>query len=489
MTTDELLLKGASWVTEDFPSLFLAIFYSDMSLKSIRWYEFPMLTNPDLRVYKKFALLVSGVVILLFLAYVIGSMTALPGYGFLALELILGLCGAFLIFRRPLIGIALMFLLVPLGPFTQIFGERTAQLGIGVLLLGIYSLRVLTLHEKIKIDRILQLTFAFMLWGMTTSIWAYDPVMSLSWSFRIFQMLAMCILILNYCRREQQLDILTLSFVAGAIFTTIVAFLLGSKLGGTRLTPSYSGYYYDPNGFASTIGIGMILAFYHLYKTKYRLIKAILVLGIAVIMYAIIQAQSRGAWIAISGSLLMSFVLSIRDPKLIKRILVIIVVLIAIVISAYWLGIIDKAVVNRFETLHSGNLTTITSSRNILFNIGLEMIKDSFPIGVGFKNFELLTKHYGFPKAEVSHDAFMAVLAETGLIGFILFVGIFIYLFKNIFRIRDKVTRFICMWVLLCLVLVSLTLTNHYSPVFWFVIILVSLRAKLETQPVREITL
>lgn len=435
--------------------------------------------------------MVAGVLALLLLAYIIGWMAASEEYGYLSIAMVIGLFGAFLILKHPLFGLALMFFVVPLGPATRVIGgERTITFALAALLIGIYGARVLILHEKIKLDRVSKLACAFIGWGVITCLWAHDPVISLKYILRLIQLVAIYVLILNYCRSQRHLDVITLSFAAGAVVAATVAIFmratyLGSETASARSTLSED---FNPNYFSAMLVTGTILIFYHLYKTRYNVLRVFLVLSIIPVMYSIILSQSRTAWIALPTSLLISLILATKNLKLIKKALVIVTILIGVFTSAYYAGIIDEAIVKRYRTLTSGDNTTATSGRTEIWKVGLEMIRDTFPLGVGFKNYKVVFLEYApdakviIENPKVAHNVFLESLAETGLVGFILFMSIFIYLFRCIWHIGDPVTRLIQMWLFVSFVLISAVGTSLFRPWFWFVLVLVALAASLEKQ-------
>lgn len=424
-----------------------------------------------------------GIFAVMSLAWVIGGMIGVEDYGVLPLALVVGLLGALLIFRFPLIGMATICFLVPLGPTTRLIGgERALTLAVGGLLFGIFVSRVLVFREKIKLDYISKIVFAFILWGFLSALWAYDPARSFNYGIRLLQMLAIYVLFLNYCQDKRQLDILTLSFVGGALVSSVVAFFGGMTY---RTTQRISLSEFDPNNFALILCLSFILISYYFYRTRVAVFKLIFFLGAMIIGYTIIQAQSRGMWVAISLSLLISLLVAFKNSRLIKRGIFAVIILIAIVYSGYYFGVINEAVVHRFQTLISGDERTMTAGRSDIWKVGLEMVKGSFPLGVGLKNFEVAYNYYAnvtgvfsSKSSSDAHNTFLAVLAETGVVGFIIFITIFGYLFKRIWSIKDLTAYFVFLWLFLCFVIGNLSLTTHFSFYFWLIIVFISLRTR-----------
>lgn len=456
-----------------------------------------MLSNTKPETYKRTGILI-GLIVLVLSAYLLGSMAALPEeFGIIPLALVLGFFGALIILIRPFIGFALMFFLVPFGPVTRVIGgERAITLALAAALIGIYGSKVLILHEKIKFDRISVLASLFLGWSLVTSLWAYEPATSLSYVVRLGQMIALYVLVLNYCRSQRHLDILTLSFAAGAMVAAFWALFKGRYFVGRLLLSNE----FNINFFSAMLSTGMILMCYHYYRSTHRLLKVLLALGVLAVGISIVLVQSRGVWIGISASLLISIFVTTKNPRIIRNTIIIAAVLIGLVVAVYYSGLIkssvSESVSERFETLFSGDYEAATAGRTDIWTVGLEIVKDSFPLGVGFANFKIAYKHrvpritgFFIHSSGDPHNTFLGILAETGLVGFTLFMGIFVHLFRNIWHITDPVTRFILMWLLGSMTLMSLAKTNHFSPWFWFVLLIVALSANLERQTNQKVLL
>lgn len=449
-----------------------------------------MLENTNLRVYRRAAFLIFSALALLISAFIVGGIATSEKYWFLSPALVLGLFGAFIILKRPLLGFALIFFLTPLGPVTRLIGGgRTISFALAALLIGVYVAKLLVFREKIKLDRTSLLACAFLVWAVITSLWAYDSNLSLNYSLRLGQMIAIYILALNYCRSQKDLDVLTLSFAAGAAVAATVTIFKGSAFqnshtvtAGGRLSLSEQ---FNPNLYSAMLGMGLIFVFYHLYRTGNKLLKVLFLLSILIIGYSIIKAQSRAVWIAIPVSLSVSIILVTRNLKLIRNTIIAVTILAGLVASAYYAGIINKAIINRYETLFSGERGA-TAGRSEIWKVGLVILKDNFPLGVGFKNFNIAYFRYVHsvnvtfihPSGD-PHNTFLGVLAETGLVGFVIFMSIFAYLFKEIWYIKDPTIRLIQMWLLSSLILISLSGTWHDTPWFWFVLLTVALETLL----------
>lgn len=86
-------------------------------------------------------------------------------------------------------------------------------------------------------------------------------------------------------------------------------------------------------------------------------------------------------------------------------------------------------ITNRIQDLSDASLT----ERADLFIMGLKMFNDYPLFGVGLGNYLYKIGEYGSYNFAYSHNTFVSILAETGFIGFILFIALFMQIGKNIY--------------------------------------------------------
>lgn len=90
----------------------------------------------------------------------------------------------------------------------------------------------------------------------------------------------------------------------------------------------------------------------------------------------------------------------------------------------------------------SGNETTITSGRNVLWEKAMEIFGKNKIYGIGFGAFQTyFSEHYNIPgiQAFLTHNIYYGLLAETGIIGFTLFVFFMIYMLKISIKIGKDI--------------------------------------------------
>lgn len=209
-----------------------------------------------------------------------------------------------------------------------------------------------------------------------------------------------------------------------------------------------AGFFGHPMTFAGYLcmylPLFLIGYFDNLFGSKYRNVSGLLfVAGIA----ALIFNGTRGAWIAIaitSGILLLYYMFKN------KRNLVI-----GTVVIALCGGILvnNDAFMHRVSTI-TNNRYQSNSERLLMWNSAWNMFKDHPVFGVGLGQYKDNYQHkYISPKAKEpnlahAHNNFLQMLAENGMVGFIGFISMFIYIagynLKQFFTEKNIYSLAIC---------------------------------------------
>jgi O-antigen ligase len=106
-----------------------------------------------------------------------------------------------------------------------------------------------------------------------------------------------------------------------------------------------------------------------------------------------------------------------------------------------------------------------------IWRTGLKMVNDNFIVGVGLRAFNKnFNKYHGIITLDTygkgPHNTYLSILAETGIIGFILafwIIGAFAYLLK---KSKSK-TAITALCLLSFLSVASLSITTQFMKIFW----------------------
>ncbi len=223
----------------------------------------------------------------------------------------------------------------------------------------------------------------------------------------------------------------------------------------------------DPNYFAATIGIGLVIALLFLLDNlKFNSIilkKVFLLIFIFLTLSTIIMSASRGAIVAVSFVVLL--IVFFSKLKANKKIIFALIFLIIILII-FTLGYLDILIYRFLEedTLNTGSYRT-TIWEYTLTSFFSESLINQF-LGSGFEY------SYRLPIHMTTHNEFIGVLTDYGYIGIGLFVSLLI-------RITTKKDFFSSSPNLLAFYFVLTTLTlNPIKTIAFSLLLVVLLRLK-----------
>lgn len=247
-------------------------------------------------------------------------------------------------------------------------------------------------------------------------------------SFKVLQLILFMILISNHLIEKPSLNLKILKIYVFSIALLSFLFLMGIGIDTeyTDLTSRLSLFGENPNAIGIKGAIALMIIFSLILEGKinlfYKFIFSIFALGIIAMISG---TASRGAFILV---FLGGFITVLLQKSTFKfKILTL--------LSASFLGVLlwqyflsNKVLLERLtETAEEGN-----TGRNDLWKAGMNIFYDNPVLGVGRSGFlKEMNIYYGAPMD--THNIFIALLATTGLIGFLFFIIFFLRIWKYAF--------------------------------------------------------
>jgi O-antigen ligase len=187
---------------------------------------------------------------------------------------------------------------------------------------------------------------------------------------------------------------------------------------------------------------------------KLKIIKRILfILAILFSVYSILFSYSRGAYIALMAGLI--FISLVK-----KRIFVIPLILFFI----FWQSLLPPAVVQRINQTQTeeGELDHSAQTRINLWETGLDIFNLNPLLGIGFNTIPFVGLEGGFAD---THNIYIKILAEQGLIGILIFLIILFlslwYGWKLYKRADDTFLKGLGLGFVTCII--ALMITNFFG--------------------------
>jgi len=271
-------------------------------------------------------------------------------------------------------------------------------------------------------------------------------------------------------KKERVLVIKTIYFsIAAVSFSALGYKLAGIVTYDQRLT----AFYLSPNHLAMFLAPGFFLTYYLFFQEKTQAFRAFLVFSLLAITMAFYFTFSYSAWLAVALSFVALSALKTKRQKVIKFLFASLVIL-GIFLALQW----ENPKLNGFLDQRSS-----FSSRVMIWNSSLKIIRDNPLFGIGPGNFQasyLEYQKYFPPYLEWAvpqpHNLYLAFYLQTGLLGLIGFVLLCYRWF--VICLRQKNTAFfaVSLGILLYFILHGLVDTpywkNDLAFIFWIFVFL-----------------
>jgi len=268
----------------------------------------------------------------------------------------------------------------------------------------------------------------FLGWVLASLLWAEDVGVAESTLLRYTLNFALFPIVFVAIRTPRHVASLYAVFIAGALFAAVVGMASsgGLSAGGDNGDSRLSGAGLNPNQLGALLGVaavlGGVLFCYRQLTTPVRILAAV---GSCLCVVSLIMTGSRGALVGLVASLAATPILVGRGRRLGATALVIC----GGAASAVWVAlVVPHDLLQRLIKSSGGG-----SGRVDLWTIGLRMFHDHPLTGVGAGNFPITSIHYlllpgriSYPQyiidqPKVTHNIYLQVIAELGLVGIALF--------------------------------------------------------------------
>lgn len=331
--------------------------------------------------------------------------------------------------------LALYFSLLILGAMNiGSFGSLLRYIGFIPAFFGI--IRIIRTKQLLVTD-LTKFVLLFAIWAAISTVWSLDSSSSISTSISYITFFLLVLSAIGQTYNEKEIYVLKNSLIWASRISMLASLLFGSYTNG-RLV--FSGVIdEDPNYLCGYYFFSLANAIVVLCSEESLKKKIVAAVELFLIAYLIIATGSRGgAFGAIACALIVLIMLQIRDRGSLKVIFRPIIIILAISIaSGFLVSISSSDMLTRFsaETIAESNGTNRydiwrgTINAFIQSNIIRELV------GYGAGTAKAVGRLFGFT-TNVTHNAFLQVLIELGLVGFFFYI---IYIFRlAFFSIRSK---------------------------------------------------
>jgi O-antigen ligase len=265
---------------------------------------------------------------------------------------------------------------------------------------------------------------AFIVWAAGSVLWATDVAEVVVSLTRLVQVAVLFLIVHSAVRSTRDLLVLGWAYLVGALFTAVYSMATGGYGDGGRLAGIF-----DSNFFAAQLVAAMAIGFFMVAAMQRWSVRILLFAMLATYAVAFALTQSRGGLAALGVGLLALVVYAGRwRPQ------AVVVALLAVGLGiAYYGSFAADDVRERFTNLSAEG----SSGRVDEWQIAAEIIRDRPLTGVGMGNFtvvepsyalnrdvNLLRPEYALELQLETHNTYLELASELGLIGVVLFAAL-----------------------------------------------------------------
>jgi O-antigen ligase len=316
-----------------------------------------------------------------------------------------------------------MIFMIPWEGVSVVSGLGTLSRLVGVLALAVWFGTVLVEGRIRRIVPFHLFVFLFFLWNATSIFWSLDVTQTFGRVMTYVRMVGLVLVIWNLYDTPSAVRMAMQAYVLGTfvpIFVIINNFLTGNSSGFDQ---RYAISGNDANTSGLIIALVIPLAWYlassaneHKREPILRLVNFVF---IPLAVFAVTLTATRFAMIMTIPAFIFG-VWSFGRFGIGTRILVIV----ALSCGLFYLStIVPEATFQRLSTADEEIAAGDFNGRSSLWKNGIELWSEHPLLGIGSAAFPRAVESiYGRPRS--AHNGYVAVLAETGLIGFALFGAI-----------------------------------------------------------------
>ncbi len=415
-----------------------------------------------------------------FCGIIVGCLAALTGNLLTAMGLALTVP---LIVWRPFFGLMALVLLVPIEELTTFGFSFTLLKVLGAVTFICWFFPSTLKRRKVRSDLFLWVALLFLMWSACSLLWAVDLARGIGAVLTIAQLVLLYWMSCNLIDSEENFRSFMGSFVVGAAVASLIA-IFAVHEAGFAARASVSSLQ-DPNRFAHSLSVGLIAAAYLACvcrcNRRYLYIALVPLLALGVFL-----SGSRGTWMAVLAAIAAGGLFT--KSKIYKIILISFLVII-IFFNSLIIGVMPSLMAERISSMTT--LADRGSGRLDIWMVGTEMVKDNWLAGVGINSFPTAYNDYIFKAAagikdrgvmRDAHNTFLCILAELGLLGFLLFSMFWLVSWKSIIKLRGDPEKTFGVCMLVYLFFIALTGSEYTNKFFWVGLLILNLLPLVRTK-------
>jgi len=323
------------------------------------------------------------------------------------------------------------------------WGADVSQ-GVGVVLAFCFLVRLLVERRGLSLTRELLALALFASYTMVGALLAKNLAAFLTSEATLLQIYILVVIIYEVCRSDKASSLLMRVFVGAVAAASVLTVLGVNYYSPNRL----GGVLGNPNTYGATLFFAIALAIYLLSTGVRKRERVLLIAIIPWLAWNVLLSGSRTAMLGVAVFVATLYLLYARRKMLARpaRTLAIGVLLVGMVVGAVFCfsqdATMQRRLGNLWQTLVSGGKQVVGSgleTRYQFIQAALEVWQDHPFLGVGTNQFRFHAMGYNPDLyTTYAHSDYAEILADFGVVGFILYYTVFVFLVVRVLRLRAR---------------------------------------------------
>jgi putative inorganic carbon (hco3(-)) transporter len=351
----------------------------------------------------------------------------------LALAGVLGLVFVVITLISLPMGVVLFTVLVFLEGIPQLASTVSVVKLAGVALTLAWAFHLLRLHGRVPLLLTRHPVFGyamllFFAWTLASSLWATDEGRAVYTAFQVFQAVLLMMIVFTAISSHQHFRWIVWAFIAGAVLSTLAGLAGATPADDPEVSGApvrLAGATGDPNELAAALVPALVLSLFAQAVTRAPLARWLLMSSTVLMAIGILLTESRGGMVAAGVALVSTMLLSgpVRARAMTGGLIV------AAGGVLYYALLAPPEALARITGFSSG------SGRTNLWAVAIDAFQQHPVTGVGAGNFTVIEQVFAVGNVSldrtsdvirnaVVHNSYLHVLAELGVVGFVLFASL-----------------------------------------------------------------
>ncbi len=307
-----------------------------------------------------------------------------------------------------------------------------------VMAFGGCALYMLMHNNNFRFDPFIMWFFAFIMFCFIGLAWAQNVNSSISMIITLVQLLVLSVLLFSYISNYNNVNVFIFGLlISGLICSYIVIgyYGLGDYIRLMSQGQRLGGMISNLNTIGMYTSITVIIAFYYAYFKGKRFCYVVMLLPLLVTFGTGSRTALAMCVLGVGLLIFMQYREDISITGFMK--LLIVIAVFFLILNLMSTMPIFEGVFSRIENVfggETGQRDGSTESRQEMIRYGWEYFKQHPYTGAGIGNSHIITKEY-LGRSTYLHNNFIELLASVGIVGFIVFYGMYFYLLKNLYSL------------------------------------------------------